>query len=107
MIVSLPSPTNLVVANHTATSITLTWNQPPNSVDAVDGYEINYNFSISECRDSSYSAPVTVIVEDGAVRNYTLTNSVSTPIEEDSRYLIQLTAINSITRSLPLKSNSL
>lgn len=85
---------------HTAMSISLIWNQPPASVDAVDSYEINYNFTVNECSGStrSNSFPVTVIVDDidDTARGYTLT-----PVEEDSTYSIHLSALNSVTRSAP------
>ena len=101
LIVPLPSPTNLR-ATATPTSITLTWEQPEGA-DAVDRYEINYFYIINECGSEGdrLFPPVTVSVYDGTVRSYTLNNSASTPVEEDSLFRIALTAVNSVTRSLP------
>jgi hypothetical protein len=77
----------------------LTWEQPEGA-NAVDRYEINYRYLIEECGTMS---PLVrpVIVDDGTLRRYTLSNSGSTPVEEDSVFQITLTAINSVTRSVP------
>ena len=92
----------LEVTSSTATSITLTWEQPEGA-DAVDRYEINYHYLIEEC-ESEGGRPfpaVTVSVNDGTLRRFTLSNSVSSPVEEDSVFQITLTAVNSVTRSVP------
>ena len=97
----LPPPTNLR-ATTTPTSITLTWEQPEGA-DAVDIYEINYFYIIDECRSEGGRVfpSVIVLVNDGTLRRYTLNNSASTPMEEDSVFQITLTAVNSVTRSVP------
>ena len=98
----LPPPTNLRAVATTPTSITLTWEQPEGA-DAVDRYEINYRYLIEECESEGgrLLPPVTVSVNDGTLRRYTLNNSASTPVEEDSVFRITLTAVNSVTRSVP------
>ena len=68
----------------------------------MDRYEINYRYTINECANEEGSfPPVTVSVNDGTLRRFTLNNSASTPVEEDSEFQITLTAVNSETRSLP------
>ena len=97
----LPPPTNLRAVSTTATSITLTWEQPKGA-DAVDRYEINYHYLIEECEfeGGGLFPSVTVTVSDGTLRRYTLNNSASTPVEEDSVFRVTLTAINNATRSV-------
>ena len=97
----LPSPTSLRATTR-ATSITLTWEQAEGA-NAVDRYEINYGYFIEECEleGGRPFPPVTVSVNDGTLRRYTLNNSASTPVEEDSLFRITLTAVNSVTRSVP------
>ena len=86
------------MATATTSSISLTWEQP----DAVDQYEINYNYVITECNSEGSIFPsVSIRVYNGSLRQYNLTNSPSSPIEEDSIFNISLTAINSVTRSEP------
>ena len=68
----------------------------------MDRYEINYHYTINECVNEEGSfPPVIVSVNDGTLRRFTLNNSASTPVEEDSEFRITLTAVNSETRSLP------
>ena len=67
----------------------------------MDRYEINYHYSIEECEYYTSFPPVTVSVSDGTLRRYTLNNSASTPVEEDSEFRMTLTAVNSVTRSVP------
>jgi hypothetical protein len=98
----LPPPTNLR-ATTTPTSITLTWEQPEGA-NAVDRYEINFRYFIEECElEGARPFPsVTVSVNDGTLRRYTLNNSASTPVEEESEFWITLIAvINRVTRSVP------
>ena len=99
--VPLPPPTNLRAVATTPTSITLTWEQPEGA-DAVDRYEINYHYFIEECEfeGSRPFPPVTISVNDGTLRRYTLNNSASTPVEEDCLFRITLTAINNAARSI-------
>ena len=68
----------------------------------MDRYEINYHYFIDECESEGGRPfpPVTVSVTDGTLRRYTLNNSASTPVEEDSQFRITLTAINNVTRSV-------
>ena len=95
----LPFPTNLRVTQFLATSINLTWNQPQGA-DAVDSYEINYSYTVIECAtEEGFFPAVTVREVDGSLRSYTIMNSSTTPVEEDSIYSISLTAVNSVGRS--------
>ena len=98
---ALPPPANLR-ATATATSITLTWEQPEGA-NAVDKYEINYQYIVEECEmEGGRTFPsVTVPVSDGTLRRYTVNNSASTPVEEDTMFRIILTAVNSVIRSGP------
>ena len=98
----LPPLAILSISSPTPTSITLTWDQPVGA-DAVDSYEIGYEHSIHECRDEGMGnfPAITVMGVNGSLRSYTLTNSSSTPVEEDSTFFITLTAVNSVTRSEP------
>ena len=101
---SLPSPTNLVVSpTSPPTSITLTWEQPEGA-DAVHGYEINYCYNVIECLRDGDTQPfpsVTVTLNNGSLRSYTIMNSSTTPVEEDSQFTISITAVNSVGRSGP------
>ena len=70
--------------------------------DTVDSYEINYEYSVNECSGEGGSFPaVTVRGINGSLRTYTLTNSASTPVDEDSSFFITLAAVNSVMRSDP------
>ena len=101
---SLPPPTILMATTiyTTPTSITLTWGQPEGA-NAVEKYEINYCYFIEECEAEGGRTfpPVTVSLNDGTLRRYTLNNSDLTSVEEDSVFQITLTAVNSMTRSAP------
>ena len=68
----------------------------------MERYEIYYEYSVNECigeRGSFSSA--TVMLHNGSLRSYTLTNSSSTPVEEDSSFFITLRAVNSTLMSDP------
>jgi hypothetical protein len=80
----------------------LIWEQPEGA-NAVVRYEINYRYFIEECEyEGGGPFPqITVSVDDGTLRRYTLNNSAMTPVEEDSVFLITLTSVNSVTRSVP------
>ena len=95
----LPSPTGFM-ASALSTSINLTWDQPQGA-DAVDYYEIRYNFTINECNednDHSYRS-VLVNVSNSSSRSYNLVDGADTPVEEDSMYYVTLVAVNSKVRS--------
>ena len=99
----LPSPSNLIVSRRSpATSISLTWDQPLGA-NAVTSYRIVYSYTINECtgEDNRPFTPVTVVLNDGALRSYTIMNSPTSPVEEDSNYMITVTAVNSVTESNP------
>ena len=99
IVASLPAPTALDVSSPTPTSITLTWEQPEGA-GAVDRYEIIYDRIINECGAGMGSLPtVAVVLDDGSLRSYTLTNSYLTPVDEDTMYFMTLRAVNSVTRS--------
>ena len=101
----LPAPTILTVSSPTPTSIFLTWDQPEGSADAVDRYQINYNYSVEECSSEGSTFPtVIVILNNGSLRSYNLINSSFTPVEEDGIYFISLTAMNSVTLSDPTEA---
>ena len=97
----------IVMTSAKATSITVLWQQAEG--DVVESYEIEYNFSVNAypgfC-DRSSTNPTTAVVRDSATWSYTLSNSVMTPVEEDSNYSISLTAVNSAGRSEPAKVKS-
>ena len=102
----LPSPANVIVSRRSpATSISLSWNQPLGA-DAVTGYRIVYTYTINEClnEDERHFPPVTVFLNNGALRSYTIINSSTSPVEEDSNYVITMTAVNSVTESNPSNS---
>jgi hypothetical protein len=85
--VALPSPINLV-ADGTTTTIHLIWEQPEGSEHAVDSYEAIYTYVIEECLSEGGNFPWVPVTarfgNNGSLRSYTLTNSSSTPVEEDS-----------------------
>ena len=92
-------------ANSRATSISLTWMQPTD--DFVDSYEIFYTYNIYQCNGVEGTFPsVTIPISDGAQRSYMITNSPTTPVEEDSMYTIMLTAISNGTRSNPASTQT-
>ena len=99
-----PAPTNLMVSSSTPTSITLTWEQSEASAGAVEGYVISYEYSVLQCiGELGGNFPrIIEMLNGGTLRSYTLTNSSSTPVEEDTTFFsMTLTAINSVTRSDP------
>lgn len=63
---------------------------------------MNYNFTVHECwvESGAYNfSRVNVMLRiPGSLRNYIITKSYSTPVEEDSVYAITLTATNRSTR---------
>ena len=70
----------------------------------MESYEIRYEYSINECigeRDNFSSDSVTVVLNNGSLRSYTLTNSSSTPVEEDSSFFVTLRAVNGAMTSDP------
>ena len=62
--------------------------------------EYSINEYIGE-RDNFSSDSVTVMLNNGSLRSYTLTNSSLTPMEEDSSFFITLKAINGAMMSDP------
>ena len=92
-----------MVTQFLATSISVTWDQPLGA-DAVEGFEINYSYVIRECirdGDNFPIPPVTVTLNNGSWRNYTIMDGFNSPVEEDSDYTISMTAVNSVGRSMP------
>ena len=68
----------------------------------MDSYEIRYEYSVNECSSEGGNfLSITVAVNNGSLRRYTLTNGASIQVEEDSFFFIALIAINSVTRSDP------
>ena len=83
-------------ATSTATSISLSWTQP----DSVDSYEITYSYTINQCDGVEGAFPaITIPISNGTQRSYIITDSPSTPVEEDSMYSITLTASSGGMRS--------
>jgi hypothetical protein len=79
-----PGPLSITrVASPTATSLSITWIVS----GFIDQFEVAYRYTINRCLDAG--GPVTVSVNDGSVRAYTLDN-----LNEDSRYTITVRAIN-------------
>lgn len=92
---ALPPPTILTAIGMT-TAIILTWDQPDGSIDAVDRYEIHYNFTINQCpAGQTMQGSINV----GRMTTFMLEGGDTTPIEEDSKYFITVTAINQVTNS--------
>ena len=98
----LPPPINLVATAMT-NSILLTWDLPLEGLNAVDSYELYYEYAINQCSgNESMIQPVAATIADGTLRSFTIENSSSTPVEEDSVYsVIRLRAVNSVDRSVP------
>ena len=68
----------------------------------MNSYEIKYNYSIDECAGMGSPTPeVTVGISDGTLTMYTISDSSTSPVEEDSNYMITLTAISNGMRSAP------
>ena len=70
----------------------------------MESYQIRYEYSINECigeRDNFSSDSVTVVLNKGSLRSYTLTNSSLTPVEEDSSFFLTLRAVNGAMMSDP------
>ena len=100
----LPRPTILMATSPSPTSITLTWEQTEGA-DAVDSYEINYQYIVKQCIGEGGSFPAITVMEiNGSLRSYTLTNSALTPVEEDSLFSISLTAVNDVEMSASSES---
>ena len=87
-----------MATSHTATSITLTWNHPEESI--VENYMIKYNFTINHCPTYNIGDGHMEVIS-GSLREHTIMNSSTTPIEEDSHYFISLIALNSVGESIP------
>ena len=69
----------------------------------MDSYEIYYQYTVNECSGNEGSfPPVDATIADGSLRAYTIENSDSTPVEEDSIYFtITLRAVNVVDTSEP------
>ena len=98
---ALPPPTDLLVSRPSlATSISLSWEQPLGA-DAIQSYQINYNYTINECSRDGVGRIMQGSVNVGNVRTYNLSNSLQTSVEEDSVYSITVTAVNNVVSSIP------
>jgi hypothetical protein len=71
------------VASPTATSLRVTWTVS----GFIDQFEVTYRYTTNRCLD--IGGPITVYINDGSVRAYTLDN-----LNEDSKYTITVRAIN-------------
>ena len=69
----------------------------------MDRYTIYYEYSVTQCSGNEGNfQPVTTTINDGSLRTYTIENSDSTPVEEDSMYTtISLRAVNDVDTSKP------
>ena len=69
----------------------------------MTSYRIVYTYTVNECvgEDNRPFPAVTVVLNDGALRRYTIMNSPTSLVQEDSNYLITVTAVNSVTESNP------
>ena len=65
----------------------------------MERYDINYTYIVNECSGDGLFRPITLMLNNRSLRSYTLTDGLSTPVEEDGRYFITLTAVNSVTMS--------
>lgn len=74
----------------------LTWEQHRGK-DVVDSYRVSYKYIVKQC--SRLSQNYTVLLNSSSLRSYNLINSSTTPVEEDSLYIIMLSAMNSIAQS--------
>ena len=100
----LPPTTDLLVSRPSlATSISLSWEQPLGA-DAIQSYQINYNYTINECSRDSVGQIMQGSVNVGNVRTYNLSNSSQTSVEEDSVYSITVTAVNNVENSTSSKT---
>ena len=99
----LPPPTNLMVIETLGTSISLSWTQSEGA-DAVDRYEISYSLTINGCLELGTTSRGSI--DAGSVTTYTLVDSGSNPIEEDSVYDISVRAVNSVAMSDQAKTTA-
>jgi hypothetical protein len=85
-IIAPPGPvSNLQVTMPSATTITITW-----TVDGdVDRFDIAFSSTFNRCSVAQGATPISE-ASDGSVMSHTLYN-----LNEDSRYTITVTAINS------------
>jgi hypothetical protein len=67
---------------------------------------LHYNFRVRQCSGSEGNfPPITATIADGSLREYTIENSIATPVEEDSDYsTITLRAVNTVDTSEPSNS---
>ena len=91
-IVNVPSsPDNLESPNGIATTLLLTWTQPPGEV--VDSFIISFSYFVRECPGDDGSATVSV---NRSARSFTLTG-----LQEDSHFNISILARNAAGDSPP------
>lgn len=69
----------------------------------ADEFIINYSFTINECDDGGMQQ-VTITGVGGSSRSYTISDSSTTPVEEDSQYTITVSTISNGTASEPSTS---
>ena len=60
---------------------------------------MSYNFTVHECSGDEGKFPPVTVMLNGSTRSYTIINSSTTPVEEDSTYSILLTAVSGVVRS--------
>ena len=91
-VVGRPSQPIELDASPGSTFIRITWSKTPN--DIVHEYELHYSYHIRECQDFSRIMNSTII--GNSTKSYTLMN-----LEEDSEFIISLTASNPAGESEP------
>ena len=70
----------------------------------MDRYEISYSFTINGCPELGRTSRGPI--DAGSVTTYTLVDSGSNPIEEDSVYDISVRAVNSVAMSEEAKTTA-
>ena len=93
------APTGInYTASFETNNITIQWQ----SDEAVDHYELQYNFTIIDCTstsdtDEQYNSSVIETTMD----SYVIANNVTYRVEENSNYVISLIVVGSNGRSQP------
>ena len=83
-----------MVSRRIARSIELHFQQAEKSI--VDRYLVEYNYTVTRCGNKG-TIRINLTVQDNDT--YLISDSDETPVEEDSRYDISVTAFNSVGSS--------
>ena len=92
------APTSVTASATSPTSIDISWELPAGST--ADEFIINYNFTIRQCVDDGVQQ-VMITPVNGFLRSYTISNSSTTPVEEDSEYTITVSTVSNGITSEP------